>query len=224
LYKEVIKSSNSKKGGGGDAATKRRKLNKKDKKKKKGPRRERGSDDEGSSSEEEEDDDDDDDDGSSDEDGGTRMEMPREAGSTRANLARGAKSGNNLREQDDDQDEEEMEDDQDAMDAMDEIERDMTPEQAFVATEQARQVEQAKTPEPSDGMDPPRSVPLSLSHPSPSLFHRFTKYSSPLLFVEQVQVVQNSIGRRSETRRFQRLGTVHARIDHGDSQRRFTGR
>ncbi|GAA5970995.1 hypothetical protein JCM3765_002288 [Sporobolomyces pararoseus] len=145
LYKEVIKVSKKGEKQGG----KRRKLNKKKKNK---PRRDKGSDDESSSEEEDGDDSSDDED---DEDGdGKRMEMPGAVnGGARANLARGAKkAGTNLQEQD--EEEEEDDDDQDAMEAMDDLGRDITPPR--IANEQARQVEQAKTPEPSNELDPPR--------------------------------------------------------------------
>lgn len=143
LYKEVIKVS--KKGDKQDG--KRRKLNKNK------PRRDRGSDEETSSEEEDGDDSSDDE----DEEGGDgkRMEMPGGANG-RANLARGAKkAGTNLREEEEGEGEEEDDDDdQDAMEAMDELGRDITPPR--IANEQARQVEQAKTPEPSNELDPPR--------------------------------------------------------------------
>ncbi|GAA5928958.1 uncharacterized protein JCM15063_004017 [Sporobolomyces koalae] len=146
LYKEVIKVN--KKGSAQDG--KRRKLNKRKKTK---PRRDKGSDEESSSDE-------DDDDTSSDEDGddagaqGQRMEMPQQTTPARTSLARGAKTGASMGGQQQSDDEDEDEADRDAMEAMDELDRDITP--PAIATEQARQVEQAKTPEPSTDLDPPR--------------------------------------------------------------------
>ena len=149
LYKEVIKPPKK-----GDKVGKRRKLSGKKKNK---PKRDKGSDEESSSEEEEED--------SSDEEGDEggagkeRMEMPQPAG-RREGLARGAKSNGASMAEHQEEEEEEEEDDQDAMDAMDDLGRELTP--VMPANEQARQVEAAKTPEPSTGLDPPRYVlPLS---------------------------------------------------------------
>lgn len=147
LYKEVIKAPKK-----GDKVGKRRKLSGKKKNK---PKRDKGSDEE-SSSEEEDDDSSDDEEGGDEGAGKERMEMP---GARREGLARGAKKSNgagNMAEHEEEEEEEaeDEDEDQDAMDAMDELGRELTP--VVPANEQARQVEAAKTPEPSTGLDPPR--------------------------------------------------------------------
>ncbi|GAA5840603.1 hypothetical protein JCM5353_002082 [Sporobolomyces roseus] len=144
LYKEVIKAPKK-----GDKVGKRRKLSGKKKNK---PKRDKGSDEESSS--EEEDDSSDDGEGGDEGAGKERMEMP---GARREGLARGAKKSNgagNMAEHEEEEEEEDEDEDQDAMDAMDELGRELTP--VVPANEQARQVEAAKTPEPSTGLDPPR--------------------------------------------------------------------
>ncbi|GAA6061233.1 hypothetical protein JCM10212_002692 [Sporobolomyces blumeae] len=152
LYKEVVKDSSKR------DLKKRRKLNK--------PKRgDKGSD--------EEDSDDDEGEDSSDDDDGRgpkRMEMPGTQGgvegerrSNRFNPARGARPPAGAAapaDRDDDDDDEDNDDEamfDERHDADANGDHEMTPPPAErPATEQARQVEQAKTPEPADGLDPPR--------------------------------------------------------------------
>jgi DNA replication licensing factor MCM3 len=163
LYKEVVRV-----GGKSARDSKRRKLNK--------PKRgDKGSDEE-SSDDDEDEDSDDEDDGR----GPKRMELPS-AAKERKNPARAARgktagaasspaahSGEGDEEDymmvEDGRPEDDEGPDEDELAAMNEM-----PSPPRAAVEQARQVEQAKTPEAETGTNPARCVSLSfLSHPCSS--------------------------------------------------------
>ncbi|GAA5860021.1 hypothetical protein JCM1840_001844 [Sporobolomyces johnsonii] len=143
LYKEVVKASRA----GGKGNSKRRKLNK--------PKRgDKGSDEESSDDEDDEDSDDDDED---DGHGPKRMEMPGQKKGTRSNPARGARANSSPAavSAEGEGDWMMVEQGQGAADE-DALQDESLPSPPRPAVEQARQVEQAKTPEPSDGVDPSR--------------------------------------------------------------------